>query len=136
MNPFGVCGHTHYEGGPACVHTAYDMGYAAGLDKSISIVNGYIDDTVQHIPNALGLCDSDSGDRCDVTSGLSAARNRISSVAYDFERSGSISQREHDPLCPSRYTFTACECALIQEVRMDEAVKSQNADIVANVSEG
>lgn len=26
----------------------------------------------------------------------------------------------HDWLCPSHYTFTACECALIETVRQDE----------------
>ena len=30
-NPYGVCGHTHNEGSRACVHTAWDEGYAAGL---------------------------------------------------------------------------------------------------------
>ena len=30
-NPYGVCAHTHYEGSRACVHTAWDDGYAAGL---------------------------------------------------------------------------------------------------------
>jgi hypothetical protein len=28
--PFGPCHHTHYEGGPPCVHTAYLMGVEDG----------------------------------------------------------------------------------------------------------
>ena len=28
--PYGTCGHTHYEGSPPCIHTAYARGFEDG----------------------------------------------------------------------------------------------------------
>ena len=28
--PYGICGHTHYEGSPPCIHTAYARGFEDG----------------------------------------------------------------------------------------------------------
>jgi len=35
QTPFGTCGHTHYEGGPHCIHTAYLRGFEDGRDSVI-----------------------------------------------------------------------------------------------------
>ena len=32
-NPLGPCHHTHYEGGPHCVHTAYEQGREDMLER-------------------------------------------------------------------------------------------------------
>ena len=34
-NPYGTCGHTHYEGGPPCVHTAYLRGFEDGQRRQV-----------------------------------------------------------------------------------------------------
>jgi len=33
-NPYGLCGHTYYEGSPDCVHHAYLRGYVNALDAA------------------------------------------------------------------------------------------------------
>ena len=135
MNPYGICGHTKYEGGPGCVHSAYDHGYLDGLMKAVLIADLYVDETERHVINERGLCDPYSGDRCDLTSAVAALRNRIAAAERDYEERHPSRPTDHDPLCPSVYTFTACECALISEVRADEARKPQNADTEPEVSE-
>lgn len=31
--PYGPCGHTHYEGGPPCIHSAYVHGFEDGRES-------------------------------------------------------------------------------------------------------
>ena len=38
QDPLGPCHHTHYEGGPHCVHTAYYQGSEDTLAKCIAAV--------------------------------------------------------------------------------------------------
>lgn len=33
--PYGPCGHTHYEGGPPCVHSAYLLGFEDGQRRQV-----------------------------------------------------------------------------------------------------
>lgn len=38
QDPLGPCHHTHYDGGPHCVHTAYHQGSEDMLAKCITAV--------------------------------------------------------------------------------------------------
>lgn len=135
MNPYGICGHTKYPGGPGCVHSAYDHGYVTGLLKAVTMADTYVDETRQHRRNAIGMCAPLDGDRCDITAAVTALRNRIAAAERNFAEGRPQGSDQHDPMCPSIYTFTACECALIAEVRADAARKSGSADTEPDVRE-
>jgi len=34
--PYGICGHTHYEGSPPCIHTAYLRGFKDGQRRQVA----------------------------------------------------------------------------------------------------
>lgn len=108
MNPYGECHHTHYKGGPPCIHSAYDEGYETGyeigeIDGRVAAWNGewsyrrlmdetreraikdcinnlttYIDEFHKHVGDYS--CQPTAGDTCDMSATVRVAVNRLKAM--------------------------------------------------------